>query len=209
MSGTLTVGVAIIAPLGSVAAPALTFTGDTNTGVYSPGADQLAVATGGVQRIGVSDTGDVQVGYNAYSGLRYLDVANADTDSGSGSILRLITTNVAGTKNVPVNLVKYKNGLFAITNVESDPAACITLGVGGSENVRFTSTGLLGVGTPVPAISSGVGIHSAGSTFRLAQSRTPSSSTATGNTGEICWDSSYFYCCVATNTWRRSLHSTW
>jgi hypothetical protein len=31
-------------PLGSAAAPTLTFTGDPNTGIYSPGADQVAVA---------------------------------------------------------------------------------------------------------------------------------------------------------------------
>jgi hypothetical protein len=174
------------------------------------GSDALAPSDiGAFASSGGTITGNVQVGSGALSGLRYLDVANVDTDPGSGSILRLISQNVAGTTNVPVNLVKYRNGLFAITNVESDPAACITLGVGGSEYVRITSGGLLGVGTPVPAISSGAGIHSAGSTFRLAQSRTPATSTATGNTGELCWDSSYMYVCVATNTWRRILHSTW
>jgi hypothetical protein len=109
----------------------------------------------------------------------------------------------------PANLVKYKNGLFAITNVDSHSAACITLGVGQNENLRIASTGVVGVGTAAPVLSSGVGVHSAGSTFRLSQSRTPASSTATGNTGEICWDSSYMYVCVATNTWRRLAHSTW
>jgi hypothetical protein len=34
-------------PLGSAAAPTYTFTGDPNTGIYSPGADQVAVATNG------------------------------------------------------------------------------------------------------------------------------------------------------------------
>lgn len=35
--------------LGSAAAPSVTFNGDTNTGFYSPGADQAAVAVAGVQ----------------------------------------------------------------------------------------------------------------------------------------------------------------
>jgi hypothetical protein len=138
-----------------------------------------------------------------------LDVSNADTNSGSGSIVRIISLSVDGTRAVPVNLVKYKNGLFAITNVDSDAAACITLGNGNKEDVRIASSGVVGVGTSSPSLSSGVGIHNAGSTFRLATSRTPASSTATGNTGEICWDSTYMYVCVATNTWRRTLHSTW
>ena len=39
--------------LGAAATPSITFTGDTNTGVYSPGADQVAVATNGTQRLTV------------------------------------------------------------------------------------------------------------------------------------------------------------
>ncbi|NJL32519.1 MAG: hypothetical protein HC893_00020 [Chloroflexaceae bacterium] len=44
-------------PAGSAAAPALTPTSDDNTGLYSPGADQLALATGGVERVRVSSLG--------------------------------------------------------------------------------------------------------------------------------------------------------
>jgi hypothetical protein len=39
--------------------------------------------------------------------------------------------------------------------------------------------------------------------------KTPSSSSATGRTGDIAWDSNYFYVCVATNTWKRVALSTW
>ena len=37
--------------LGAVGTPSLTFTGDLNTGIYSPGADQVAITTGGTQRL--------------------------------------------------------------------------------------------------------------------------------------------------------------
>ena len=47
--GTLTGAVAT--PLGSTTAPSLTFSGDTNTGIYSPGTDQVGISTGGVQRV--------------------------------------------------------------------------------------------------------------------------------------------------------------
>lgn len=67
----------------------------------------------------------------------------------------------------------------------------------------------LGIGTNNPTISSGVGLHISGSTMRLGTARTPASATATGNAGEVCWDSSYLYVCIATNTWRRIAHSTW
>jgi len=78
-----------------------------------------------------------------------------------------------------------------------------------AERMRVAATGNVGIGISVPTISSGTGLHCAGSTLRLGTSRTPSSSTATGNTGEICWDASYLYVCVNTNTWRRIAHSTW
>lgn len=42
------------------------------------------------------------------------------------------------------------------------------------------------------------------SSLIVGTSKTPSSSSATGTTGEICWDSNYLYVCVATNTWKRA-----
>lgn len=43
----------------------------------------------------------------------------------------------------------------------------------------------------------------------LSTSSTPASASATGTTGMICWDSSYIYVCVATNTWKRVAIATW
>jgi hypothetical protein len=46
-------------------------------------------------------------------------------------------------------------------------------------------------------------ITTSGDTMRICSSRTPSSSSASGDTGEYCWDSNYLYVCTATNTWKR------
>ena len=48
--GTLT-GALLADDSGTAALPAIAFDGDPNTGIYSPGADQLAVATNGVERV--------------------------------------------------------------------------------------------------------------------------------------------------------------
>jgi hypothetical protein len=48
-----------------------------------------------------------------------------------------------------------------------------------------------------------------GDVVRLRTPKTPASASAIGNAGEICWDSSYVYVCVATDTWKRSELSTW
>jgi trimeric autotransporter adhesin len=46
-------------PLGTAAAPSIAFTGDPNTGIYSPGADQLAISTNGTSRLSISSAGEV------------------------------------------------------------------------------------------------------------------------------------------------------
>jgi hypothetical protein len=47
---------------GTAAAPSLTVTGDPNTGIYSPGADQVAISTNGTGRLFVDASGNVGVG---------------------------------------------------------------------------------------------------------------------------------------------------
>jgi hypothetical protein len=108
----------------------------------------------------------------------------------SGATLDFLTTASAGFVNVSSN-----HNLVLRTN--------------NTDRVFVDTSGNVGIGTTGPTISSGVGLHLAGSTLRLGTARTPASSTATGNQGEVCWDSSYLYVCIATNTWRRIALTTW
>jgi len=48
-----------------------------------------------------------------------------------------------------------------------------------------------------------------GNTVNVPTARTPASATATGTTGDICWDADYIYVCTATNTWMRAELNTW
>ena len=48
-----------------------------------------------------------------------------------------------------------------------------------------------------------------GNRLRIKTTKTPSSASDTGVTGDICWDASYIYVCTATNTWKRTAISTW
>jgi len=46
--------------------------------------------------------------------------------------------------------------------------------------------------------------------LNVTSTYTPATSSSTGTTGQIVWDSSYIYVCVATNTWKRAvLNSGW
>ena len=51
----------LLLPLGSASAPSLAFTGDVNTGLYSPGADQVAISTNGTGRLFIDANGNVSV----------------------------------------------------------------------------------------------------------------------------------------------------
>jgi hypothetical protein len=58
--GTLT-GALLVDDSGTAALPAIAFDGDTNTGIFSPGADQFGIATNGVERV---EFGNTEVVFN-------------------------------------------------------------------------------------------------------------------------------------------------
>lgn len=48
-----------------------------------------------------------------------------------------------------------------------------------------------------------------GNRISIRNPKTPTSGTASGIRGDICWDNNYVYVCVADNTWKRTYLSTW
>jgi hypothetical protein len=62
VTGTTTLDSTLSIPLGSAASPTVFFTGDSNTGIYSPGADQVAISTGGSGRLFVDASGNIGIG---------------------------------------------------------------------------------------------------------------------------------------------------
>jgi hypothetical protein len=59
---TIDTGQQVAVTLGSAAAPSITFSGDTNTGVFSPAADTIAFAEGGVESVRIDASGNLLVG---------------------------------------------------------------------------------------------------------------------------------------------------
>jgi len=225
----------VVASAGTVSAPSLTFTGDTNTGIFSPSADTLRIVTGGVTRVTVASDG--KVGFNTTDPQNQLEVVGNDvrlvarggTTSGRTLIEAQASDYWSASSYTGTYIVQHGNaatgtwgsgglanaglGVLNFQNVSAGfidtNGAPLLFGTGTYERMRISQSGNVGIGTSTPSVSSGVGLHISGSTLRLGTSRTPASSTATGNTGEVCWDSSYLYVCVNTNTWRRIAHSTW
>jgi hypothetical protein len=42
-----------------------------------------------------------------------------------------------------------------------------------------------------------------------ASGSAPATATTAGRAGQIAYDGTYIYICIATNTWRRATHATW
>ncbi|MDH5637349.1 MAG: hypothetical protein OEZ04_02545 [Nitrospinota bacterium] len=74
-----------------------------------------------------------------------------------------------------------------------------------TERMRLTSAGKLGVGTNAPTELLDVNSNS----IRVRTAKTPASATDTCDQGEISWDASYIYVCVATNSWTRAAMAAW
>lgn len=121
VSGAATLGATTFSgagsfPLGLVGTPSITFTGDTNTGLWSPGADVLAASTAGVEAWRTNASGNTQFGSSTGSDFRVFAYQNAAAgttlvarqDNASGMILRLQgaagadRVTVAGAGNVTI-----------------------------------------------------------------------------------------------------------
>jgi hypothetical protein len=91
---------ALAHPLGAAATPSITFTGNPNTGIYSPGADQVAISTGGSGRLFVDANGSISInatgpknpdGYNT-TNFKFLTLQATTGATDRGAILELIGT---------------------------------------------------------------------------------------------------------------------
>jgi len=92
-------------PLGTDSAPTVTFTGDLNTGIYSPGADQVAITTNGVERV---EWGTSEVVFND-GGANYDFRIEGDTNSSlffvdaSAEAVGIGTTSFSGNEKLNVS----------------------------------------------------------------------------------------------------------
>jgi hypothetical protein len=161
----------IVAAAGTASLPALTTTGDVNTGIFFPAADTIAFAEGGAEAMRIDSDGDVGIGttdpqqrlhvsfstgtaYNSGNTLAVtpaLRIANPSTDS---NVATTIVFNAAGGGG--------GNGLATISAVSTGTGSnAITLGTrnsGGNveERARITSAGsFIVAGTSAAATAGG------------------------------------------------------
>jgi len=124
-------------PSGSASSPSISVNGDPNTGLYSPGADQVAISTNGTGRLFVDASGSV--GINKAPGV------TIDTQStGSNCTLALNRTDAATAGQIQIAAGNNANSILSTGTKD------LFFSTNSLERLRITSAGLVGIGTSSP-----------------------------------------------------------
>jgi len=212
--GNITAGASLYMPTGSaiyvnnsVAVKVDSSTGGTNIGLSNTQSSS-GTAVGGsntantatTTAIGSSNSATASsataIGYsNNVSSVSSVAVGSSNTISGTGSSVSIgLSCIVSAASSAAMGI-----------SVNNSVANSLQIGASNTAKITILSTGLVGLNNTNPLAALDV----TGDTIGLRTARTPASATAAGNAGDICWDASYVYVCVATNTWKRSSIATW
>jgi hypothetical protein len=136
--------------LGAAATPSYTFTGDLNTGIWSPGGDIIAISTAGVERLQISAAGRtlVSAGSEQYGlgvrhstagGCVYFGAASASatpdaviSSAGGGTIATFADSGNVGIGVAPSYRLDVSGSAFETLNLR---------GTSTTSGVRFTNSG--------------------------------------------------------------------
>ena len=164
-------------PLGTLAAPSISFLSDANTGIYSPGADTLAFVTAGSNRVHITSAGLVGIGTTAPGGKLTVVTTTHTPGNSFGSFTDSYLMVSTGTSNTSSGLgfgydSTNDHGLILsvspsvawrpIRYIAGDHRFEIT---GGIEKARLDASGRLLVGTVTGNANGGILQLSGGITF--------------------------------------------
>jgi hypothetical protein len=137
-------------PDGTAAAPGIAFETYPSTGVYSSGANQLAIATNGTGRLFIDASGRVGVGLastgstfrsTGLTGVSIIEAFGADADGFAD--LEIKSNGASGASRLYFSDTAAQSGLIRYSHNTNS----LEFTTAGSERLRITSGGLVGIGT--------------------------------------------------------------
>ena len=174
----------------------ITVTGDiftTGNTIIENDTNATDAASGSLQTLGgAAIAQDLYVGSNIYSNGVTVGGNVLVQDGNQNNIIELQTDgNIVFNGGSTLNL----NGGFYVSSVSPNS---------GDANIVNYVGGAFVYGPALKDYAGNIGADNVTLTGILKAPQTTKASTATGTTGQICWDANYIYVCTATNTWKRS-----
>lgn len=199
-------------------------------GVYYSGSGRIDVAEGSGGNIQNYGTGTINEAYGSFT--QVLNIGSAFTNFSHGvysdtvntSSVNAITTASAfyGKIRTLSGTSGYGTAMGLNLSGWSTPGASVTtsygiymdtsIDIGTTKYALYSSStsdsylqGDVGIGTNDPTEKLDINSNN----IRIRTAKTPATAAEACNQGEIAWDSSYMYICIADNSWHRSAHATW
>jgi len=144
----------LLLPAGTVSAPALTTSADTNTGMFFPAADTVAIATGGTEKVRVNNSGTVSV------------TGSVDVTRSGGTVSTLTQTSATG---YGLTIIPGADTNYQALTINNAANTLNNISMYGDGTAQFAKT--IGVGGATPS-TSGAGI-----TFPATQSASSNANT--------------------------------
>ena len=147
----------VVVGSGSATAPALAAGSGTtySPGIYSPGTDQLALATGGSGRLFINSSGNIGAGTSSPSSRLSLDSGATalmselnSTNANGGYISFLSSSTVYGDIGTAAQCV---GGSASDFSINARGARALVLGTNNTNRLHITSGGLVGIGNSSPS----------------------------------------------------------
>jgi hypothetical protein len=137
VAGTMTVtgSASVVFAAGSAAAPSITTTGDTNTGIFFPAADTIAFTEGGVEAARFDSSGNLGIGTSSPSAKLHVVGSQYRQNDSTGSFGFTLNT----TSSTTTLATLFGGSSFAIQT-----------GGSGTNQLTLDSSGNLGIGTSSP-----------------------------------------------------------
>jgi hypothetical protein len=157
-TGIFTHSTATVFTAGTVSLPAITTSGDTNTGIYFPAADTIAFTEGGVESMRITSAGDVAIKTTAPILNGVLTVAQTGS-TGAGSTTLTLDHFASNNKFIQfgwygtnIGSISQASGTFI--NIDSP---LLGFSTGGTERMSIDSSGNLGFNSGYGSVATAYG----------------------------------------------------